>query len=122
MAAIRILLVEDEALSSMLIARRLEEFGYIVAQHAESGDAAIEMARRDPPDLIVMDIGLPGRIDGIEAASIIQSECGAMILFITGYEDPATLARAALLRPLGYLPKPLDFGRLRAVIEGSKGA
>src|SRR4030043_1856411 len=84
---IKILLVEDEVITAMLMKIELRKIGYTVAYHVTTGEDAIINAKQNSPDIILMDIRLAGEIDGIEAASIIKSEFDIPIIFITGYED-----------------------------------
>ncbi len=114
---IRLLLAEDEAIPALLLERKFLSFGWSVANHVSTGEDAIRRARELSPDLIVMDIGLAGRIDGIEAAAIIKSEREVPVLFVTSYEDRATIERAQRLSPLGYLTKPVDMRMLKSIVE-----
>jgi CheY-like chemotaxis protein len=119
--ALRILIVEDEIVASMLLETQLRKNGYGDIRLAASGEEAVVAAKEGNPDVIIMDIGLPGRLDGIEAARIIKSQSDALVVFVTGYEDPETRERAAEIAPLGYFEKPLRFEKLRALIEGGLG-
>ena len=74
MARVKIMIVEDEYLIALDIKDTLEELGYIVCSLNRSGEEAIEKAKAEQPDLIFMDIGLIGKIDGIEAAKQIQNQ------------------------------------------------
>lgn len=114
---LRILLVEDEIITAFLMQEELKDIGYAVSQHVTSGEDAIISAKQNSSDLILMDIRLAGKIDGIEAASIIKSENNIPVIFITGYEDQAIRERAELLNPLGYLIKPLDMNKLKTIID-----
>lgn len=114
---IRILLVEDEVLIGMFVASQLKKLGYTVLQQATTGEKAIQSAKENSPDIIVMDIRLAGEMDGIDAAAAIQSESDIPIIFVTGYDDKATKERAAKLHPRGFLDKPLEIGKLKSTIE-----
>ena len=72
----KILVVDDEAIITMQLEERLHAMGYTVVGMAASGEDAIEKARRLAPDLILMDIVMPGRLNGIEAAQAIIGETG----------------------------------------------
>lgn len=115
---LNILLVEDEFLNAMLMEKQLKHIGYTVSNHIATGENAIIKVRQEQPDVILMDIRLAGEIDGIEAASVIKSEFGIPIIFITGYDDQVIRERAEKLKPLGYLIKPLDIDELKAIIDG----
>jgi two-component system, response regulator PdtaR len=107
----RILIVEDEIVSAMALERTLEHIGYEVIGTVTTGEEAIELAGREHPDLVAMDIRLSGKMDGIDAASRIMDETGAGIVFMTGYDDEKTKERALALKPLGFLDKPINKSR-----------
>lgn len=115
--ASKILIVEDEAVVSLDIARRLERMGYeIIARVASSVEAfaAIEM---NAPDLILMDINLQGNSDGIEAAEKIDRQYQIPVIYLTAYAGEGTLQRAKETSPYGYILKPFKERELRAAIE-----
>ncbi|EIE02603.1 response regulator [Leptospira licerasiae] len=114
---INVLLVEDEAITAMLIRRELKKIGCNVVELATSGEDAVRIAKEDRPDLILMDITLAGAMDGITAASAIKGDRDIPIVFVTGYQDRATRERAALTKPLGYFVKPLQMDQLKSLIE-----
>jgi two-component system, cell cycle response regulator len=114
---ISILLVEDEGLIARDLEDTLTRLGYRVSGIASEGAQAIEMARDLHPQLVVMDVGLRGEVDGIEAACAIQEESPVPVIFLTGHTDTETLQRAVLTGPLGYLTKPFQEADLRSVIE-----
>ena len=87
----RILIVDDDTTLTMQLEEYLPAIGYEVRGVASSGLEAVEMARTLKPDLSLMDIKMPGKLDGIEAAGIIKSELGIDILFISGYADEELL-------------------------------
>ena len=76
MASVRILLVEDESIVAMDMERRLSTLGYSVIEHVLSGEDAVAKAEQEKPDLILMDIHLKGKMDGIQAAERIKSTLG----------------------------------------------
>ena len=87
----KILVVDDEAIITMQLAERLTAMGYSVAGMAASGEDAIEKARRLSPDLVLMDIVMPGKLNGIEAAKTITGEMGIPVVFVTSYADDAII-------------------------------
>src|SRR5262245_37688362 len=105
MAAPSILIVEDEAVVAVDIASKLGRLGYGVAGTVWRGEDAIALALERRPDLVLMDIRLAGRIDGIEAAERIRAECQVPVIYLTAYADRATLQRAKVTRPFGYILK-----------------
>jgi two-component system, response regulator PdtaR len=113
----KILVVDDEAIITMQLERRLTAMGYSVAGMAASGEGAVEKARSILPDLVLMDIVMPGEINGIEAAKIITGELNIPVVFITAYADDTILEKAKSVRPYGYIVKPFTELGLKAAIE-----
>jgi PAS domain S-box-containing protein len=117
MSKTAILIVEDEGIVAKDLAHKLETLGYEVAGIAESGEESIELAQQLQPDLILMDIWLKGPMDGIEAAETIQRIHHVPIIYLTAHSDPATLARAKITEPFGYILKPFRQRELTTQIE-----
>ncbi|MBN2105205.1 response regulator [bacterium] len=86
----RILIVEDEMIVAMDLAYKLEEYGYNIVGLIKNGQDAVHMAIQLHPDIIIMDIDLPGRMDGIAAAKMIQNKIATKIIFASGHssKDP----------------------------------
>ena len=116
MSQSQILVVEDETIIAMDIQHRLLDLGY-ESRLAGSGEEAISKAAETKPDLILMDIVLPGKIDGIEAAGQIRELFDIPVVFLTAYSDKRTLERAKQTGPFGYLLKPLKDRDLYTAIE-----
>jgi CheY-like chemotaxis protein/DNA-binding PadR family transcriptional regulator len=112
-----ILVVDDEAIISMRLEERLQAMGYTVVGMAASGEDAIEKARRLKPDLILMDIVMPGRMNGIEAAKVIIGELDIPVVFVTSYADDGIIDRAKQVRPYGYIVKPFNELEIKAAVE-----
>jgi len=117
MAKERILIVEDEKIIALDLKRRLLDFGYEVIGVIPTGEKAIEVAEKEAPDLILMDIMLKGEVDGIEAASKIRHSLDIPVVFLTSYSDPDTLERAKQAEPFGYILKPFKERELVTTIE-----
>lgn len=111
-----IMLVEDEPLAACQIRDALTERGYHVLPTVTSGEEAIRAAATLAPDLILMDVLLPGAMDGIEAARVIRARQQIPILFVTAVSDERSLHRAGLTAPLAYLLKPVEPSLLDTVI------
>ncbi len=94
MATEKILVVEDQYIIGMEIKDRLETLGYDVPATVVSGEDAIGKTKELRPDLILMDIQLDGKLDGIEAAEQITTEFEIPIIYLTAYSDYRTLERA----------------------------
>jgi CRP-like cAMP-binding protein/CheY-like chemotaxis protein len=113
----KVLLVEDEAIVALDITQELESAGYTVAGHVISGEDGVVKAGELRPDVVLMDIHLKGELDGIAAAEQIATRFNIPIIFLTAHADEATLQRAKLTRPYGYIIKPFEPNELRANIE-----
>lgn len=117
LASISILLVEDEGIVAQDLKETLLHLGYRVAGIASEGVQAVRLAEELQPQLIVMDVGLRGEVDGIEAAQMIQARSHIPVIFLTGHRDTETLQRAVSTGPLGYIVKPFQEVELRCAIE-----
>jgi diguanylate cyclase (GGDEF)-like protein/PAS domain S-box-containing protein len=117
MLASKIMIVEDEGIIAMDIRSQLEGFGYEVVATAFSGGQAITLATQHVPDLVIMDIVLKGKMDGISAAQAITESLHIPVIFLTAYSDPATVMRAKATGAYGYLIKPFRPDELHASIE-----
>jgi two-component system cell cycle sensor histidine kinase/response regulator CckA len=112
-----IMLVEDERIVALDLASTLEELGYTVAASVSTGEAAVKQALKLRPSLVLMDIRLAGKIDGIEAAEQIRKEIDIPVIYLTAHSDEPTLARAKNTGPLAYLVKPFKALELHCAIE-----
>jgi CheY-like chemotaxis protein len=113
----KILVVEDENVIAADLAGQLLQLGYDVPAIAASGEEAIRRAAELRPDLVLMDIKLRGKMDGLEAAEQILARSVVPVIYLTAFSDWATLARARASAPLAYLLKPIDPTHLRSVVE-----
>ncbi len=113
----RILVVEDEAITALDLEQTLSLLGYDVARMVATGEEAIAAAAESKFDLVLSDIVLRGRMDGIEASAEIFRTHGVPIVFLTAYGDWSTLSRARDAEPYGYLIKPFHAEALRATVE-----
>lgn len=116
-ALTQILVVEDENIVARDIENTLRRLGYAVPAVASSGEEAIEKAAAMHPDLVLMDIKLRGKTDGVTAAEEISDRLDIPIVYLTAYADQQTLQRAKLTEPFGYVLKPFDERSLYAAIE-----
>jgi DNA-binding NarL/FixJ family response regulator len=115
----RVLIVEDQALIALALAADLTAMYCEVVGRAASGDAAVELARRLQPDIVVMDVHLVGGIDGIEAAALIKAECAPRLIFVTAYADGPDRPRMEALRPAAILGKPYHPNELNLAVNVS---
>lgn len=117
MKKIKILITEDEQIVAKNIEKRLTADGYRVVASVATGEEAIEQAKILSPDIILMDIKLKGKIDGIETADIIRRDFHLPVIFLTSYADEETFQRAKNTEPFGYLIKPFESKELNRVVE-----
>lgn len=116
MAKVEILVVEDDAIEAMDIKSTLESFGYSVPHVASRGNEAVSKALELMPDLVLLDIILKGDLSGIEAASKIK-DLHIPVIYLTAHSEEATVKKAKLTEPYGYLTKPFDVLELKFAIE-----
>ena len=113
----KVFIVEDEWVVSLELQQRIQDLGYEVAGTTDNGDSAIKMVLETKPDLILMDINIKGDIDGIEAARQILVKYNVPIIYLTAYSDKATIERAKITTPYGYIIKPVEERDLLVSIE-----
>ncbi len=112
-----ILIVEDEAIVAEDLSQKLVRLGYKVNAITACGEEAVALARERRPDLVLMDIRLKGPMDGVQAADVIRQECDIAVIYLTAHSDPATLQRAKLTEPFGYILKPFEELELETHIQ-----
>ncbi len=117
MPSTRLLIVEDEHLIAYDLRESLERFGYEVVAVTDTGIDAVRHAEQLRPDLVLMDIRLPGEIDGITASEQIQTRLHIPVVYLTANADQVTLERVAASRPYGYMMKPFNDRILATTIE-----
>jgi len=113
----RILVVEDESIVALDLQSSLEHLGYDVVGTAATGEDAVHIAEARTPDLVLMDIQLRGEMEGTAAADLIRRRFGIPVVYLTAYSDEATLQRAQISEPLGYLLKPFAERDLQVTIQ-----
>jgi signal transduction histidine kinase/DNA-binding response OmpR family regulator len=112
-----VMVVEDEGLIALDLRRHLENFGYRVPVVEKTAAGAIRSQAEHLPDLILMDIHLKGQRDGIDAAAEIRKHSDVPIIFVTAFADSATIERAKVTEPFGYIVKPFIAINVRVQIE-----
>jgi len=111
------MVVEDELIVAEDLTHWLAGLGYGVGSRAANGQEAVQRCESTRPDLVLMDILLPGDMDGIQAAEVIRDRFDIPVVYITASSDEATLARAKVTQPFGYILKPFDERSLYSTIE-----
>ena len=112
----RILVAEDEAIIRLDLKEMLEEEGIDVVAEASDGEAAIRLAREHHPDLVIMDIKMPG-MDGLAAAERIIADDLSAVLILTAFSQKDLVRRAAEAGAMGYLVKPFQKSDLMPAID-----
>lgn len=117
MSDIRIMIVEDDRLVAEDIKQSLTDFGYRMVGLFAAGEEALEKVDLLKPDLILMDVVLPGEMNGIETAACIRANHNIPLIYLTSYSDETTLGRAKAAEPFGYIVKPFTERDLKRNIE-----
>jgi AmiR/NasT family two-component response regulator len=112
----RVIVADDESLVRVDLREALTELGYLVVGEVGDGQSAVNMARELDPDVVVMDIKMPG-MDGIEAARILTQERVAPVVLLTAYSQTDLIERAKEAGVVGYLVKPFRETDLAPAIE-----
>lgn len=113
----RILIVEDEFLIALTAEEALLAEGFDVVGVAATFEQAMDIAEREHPDLVLMDIRLASARDGVDAAIEIRRRFGLASLFTSANQDPENVARAQAAEPAGWLPKPYAIESLVAAVR-----
>jgi CheY-like chemotaxis protein len=117
-APARMLIVEDESITALDVARQLRRLGYQVVALARTGPEAIAHALALRPHVVLMDIRLHGIMDGIEAARRIQVAAPIPIVYMTAHVDAVTVERIqATTRAAGVVPKPVHLPTLHTTLQ-----
>ena len=113
---LRVLIADDEAVIRMGLKAMVNSMGYEVIATAANGDEALTKARTLQPDLLLLDIKMPGK-DGLTVAETLSTEMPMPIIMLTAYTDQTLIERAANAAVMGYLVKPITESKLRPMIE-----
>ena len=114
----KVLIVEDEVLVGMMLARKIEERGFSVCEVVGTGEEAVSATDHHAPGVILMDVSLGGEMDGIEAGQRIRETSSVPIIFFTGYyQDKNLLARAKEIQPLAVMDKLETMDKIVTVLE-----
>jgi CheY-like chemotaxis protein len=113
----RVIIVEDESITALHIARQLRRLGYEVVALASSGPQAIEHALSRHPHVVLMDIQLQGTMDGVDAARHIQASAPIPIVYMSANADATTVQRIQATQPAGFVPKPINYPTLHALLQ-----
>lgn len=117
MTAIKILIVEDEELVAQDLLGYMHDAGFSVTGTAASSEECFDHIERDTPDIILMDINIQGKLDGIEIAKILNQTRKIPFIFLTANSDAHTVSRAIPLNPHAFISKPFNKNDLKIAIE-----
>ncbi|MBK5286790.1 MAG: response regulator [Bacteroidia bacterium] len=117
MKKLKVMIVEDEMIVAKDLQRILKKLNYETTDPFASGAKALEQLEFLRPDFILLDINLKGDMDGIQLADHIMQNYGIPFVFITAFSDKATLNRAKMVEPYGYIIKPFGEDDIRTTIE-----
>jgi DNA-binding LytR/AlgR family response regulator len=104
----RILIVEDDMIIASNISLQLSKLGYEVTGIESRGEDAINHARENRPDIILMDINLKGKIDGIQTATAIKKEHDIPLIYLTANVDDSSFQKAKETHPFAFISKPFN--------------
>jgi CheY-like chemotaxis protein len=114
---IRILIVEDDFIVAKVIEKSLISLDYAIVGLVATGEEAIALAESEKPDLILMDIRLQGKMDGIKASEKIHDTLHIPVIFLTAFSDQKMFERALATAPYGYIIKPFSANTLSTTIR-----
>jgi signal transduction histidine kinase len=112
-----VLIVDDDYFSVQLLKAVLQQNGYNVLEHATNGEDGIIESKRQKPDIVFMDIYMPGKISGTKAGSIIQKNFGIPVIYITANNEHDTFIKVLKTNPTGYILKPFKRENLIIAVE-----
>jgi PAS domain S-box-containing protein len=112
-----ILIAEDEPVIAVDMRNVIQRLGYEVPPPLQSAEDLLEAAGKTRPDLVIMDIRLKGRVDGIEASKQIHDSLDIPVIYLTAHSDEPTFRRAMETNPYAYLIKPVETRELHTAIE-----
>ncbi len=116
MGRTRVIIADDESIIRLDLREMMESLGYLVVGEAGDGTSTVNLARELKPDIVIMDIKMPG-MDGIDAAKILTEEKIAPVLLLTAYSQRELVQRAKEAGVAGYLVKPFREQDLEPAIE-----
>ena len=114
----KIMIVEDEVIFGIDLIEKLENLGYQPDPNIiRYGEGVMDAAQKSKPDLILMDINLKGKMDGIQAAVLVQKHLNIPVIFLTAFSDKETLSNAKKAEPYAFLKKPVKLEDLKITLE-----
>lgn len=117
MFSLKILIVEDDSVSALLLQRALEKNNHVIIGIADSGEKALDLLEVNQVDMVMMDISLAGELDGIKTTEIINEKYDIPVVYLSASSDAETLNKVVGTNPSAYVIKPFNIRELNMVIE-----
>ncbi len=114
---IKILIVEDEVISAMYLQAQLRLLNYEICKKVVTGEDAVKLALLEKPEVILIDIRLAGKLDGIQTVKDIISFYSPLVIFMTGYQDEELIAKAQKLTNAEILIKPFEIDDIHRIVQ-----
>ena len=118
MSPAKVMIVEDEVIVALATEKMLKKLGFIVCGNVTSGEEALEAFGGECPDVVIMDIRLDGKLDGIETTHLLKKRKDVPVIFVSAFSDDSTRKRADATNPLAFMSKPLDINLLKLALAG----
>jgi len=113
----KILIVEDQIIAAEDLKKELKELDYNVTSLVRKGENVIDHIKEDHPDIVLMDIKLPGKLDGIETSKRVKNMFNIPVVYITAYSNSEVIERAKNIGSAGFITKPFSRKELYSNIE-----
>ncbi|HAH36747.1 MAG TPA: hybrid sensor histidine kinase/response regulator [Algoriphagus sp.] len=117
MFSLKILIVEDDSVSALLLQRALEKNNHEIIGIADTGEKALDLLDESHADIVMMDINLAGELDGITTTEIINEKFDIPVVYLSASSDAETLNKVVGTNPSAYVIKPFNIRELNMVIE-----
>jgi CheY-like chemotaxis protein len=118
---IKVMVVEDEVLIGLMLAKKLRAYGFDVVEVVTTGEEAVEQAVRLQPAVVLMDVTLADQMNGLEAAQHIERAAGIPIIIFTGYDDGLVREQISNFNPAAVLTKMEPIDTIVAAINRAAG-
>jgi len=117
MFSLKILIVEDDSVSALLLKKALEKNNHDIIGIADSGEKALDILEENVADIVMMDINLAGELDGIKTTEIVNEKYDIPVVYLSASSDAETLNKVVGTNPSAYVIKPFNIRELNMVIE-----
>jgi DNA-binding NarL/FixJ family response regulator len=104
----KVMIVEDDFIIRMFIEKIIKSLGADIVAKASESKEAVDSFVRSQPDLVLMDIGIRGDLDGVDTVKLMKEQGTLNVIYLTGNSDEKTIERAKKTEPFGFIFKPID--------------